>query len=391
MASQNKIIIEDLKKIIINDDKNVIAFVGAGTSIIPGINNWDNLLIEMAIEFEKNVTNQKSIEQIKENVLTDIAINGYSKTASLIYDKIKNLNKYKAFLKKQFIPNKTKYHATHTKILNIFKIILTTNYDICFEDSLDDINYSIFKYNGKKINVEIQRLPYFNSSNLKHDGYSLVYLHSNSIENNYILKEDEYKLNYPSAFNLNHDSQLETFLKDIFENFTIVFIGFSFNDSVFKQFVENYIKNRRVYYEEYKLINGNDPMKKLQNNFIILHSNECKVTIDKKILMRTLNKFKINIKDIFKEDKSDILEFNNSFNDLSIQEFKAKEFPEEFISFLQNEYKKKVAIDEKLNFFDNFNINLIKIDDYIEIEAILKSIRKELSYIKSDSMEASIK
>jgi len=123
----------------------VAAFVGSGLSIPLGIKSWDELLEDMAEEFDTGLDVKQLIFQ-----------KGYPKTASEIYNSIGNHEDYLKFLKSQFEPRIDLFSPKHLQIISFFRIILTTNFDSCIENACEFL--------GNRPNI--QKLPYFDLLNL---------------------------------------------------------------------------------------------------------------------------------------------------------------------------------------------------------------------------------
>ena len=273
----------NLLRDIIQEKKEVIAIVGAGTSNTLGIKNWSELLEDMNKEFGSDIDITRSIVE-----------NGYAGTATIIYNSIeKKIAKvsYNTFMHKQFETISTNYISVHMEIFNIFKIILTTNYDNSFERAFDDRKRIIeSSRNQCDEKLEIWKLPYFKLTEIFSNLPLLVYLHGNNEENKYVFLEDEYKDHYPSCYNNQMPSELENFLRNIFKSFYLVFIGFSFNDihfckfyeRVIKEFMLNKEKHINRYNEKYQLF--------LPKSFVIISNDELKTSVDKKEIMNIFGK-----------------------------------------------------------------------------------------------------
>lgn len=227
------------------DDKNCLPFLGAGISSPTGIDNWTNLLINLAESLTNNFT--------KEDVELLIETNGHAKTASIIKNEIKDDEKYKKFLIKQFEPSSILATSTIIKIIIKFYSIVTTNYDTTIEEAINTINYIYQDKNIKKLEYELQDLPDLSSSKLLRKK-NIVYLHGYKKNEIFLLTEEDYKLFYPSNYSKDGIESLEDFLKEIINNMNLVFMGFSFKD---KDFCDYFKRTKDKIERQNKLISAN--------------------------------------------------------------------------------------------------------------------------------------
>jgi len=351
---------------IIKDNKEVVAIVGAGTSKTLGIKNWHELLEDMNKEFGSHI-----------DITRSIAENGYARTATILYNSIeKKITKdsYNTFMHKQFETKITNYIGVHIEILNIFKIILTTNYDTSFEQAFDARKRSIKRYGNQcDEKLTIWKLPYFKITEIFSKLPLLVYLHGNNEENKYIFLEDEYKHHYPSCYNNQMPSELEIFLRDIFNNFYLVFIGFSFNDinfckfyeRVMKEFILNKEKYVSRYNEEYQLI--------LPKSFVIISNEELKTSVGKKEIMNIFGKENNSWTSLFTNNVDDELFFKKNADEI-MKKNSYKYGLEEKIRGIYNECRSN---QNRLDFLRRNNINIIGFEGktFKEIENILQELQ----------------
>ena len=209
---------------------NVAVFVGSGTSNPLGIKTWTELLIELAERF--GIDKNEVINWIKDK--------GHPKTASEIYKKIDDPEKYLDFLSEQFEPTVCNFTSAHEQIIDNFEFIFTTNFDTAFENVINKRGSR-----GQTIDFSVQKFPNFNPFNLSNE-INIVYLHGNNNERRYIFREEEYKKYYPSISGESGSYQLENFLKDIFTKMNLIFIGFSFDDRYLTPFLRKMIKEETL-------------------------------------------------------------------------------------------------------------------------------------------------
>jgi len=213
--------IEQLREVAKERD-NLVAFVGAGASQPLGIKTWHELMKEMAEKFDTGIDVDKLKDEGK----------NYPEIASEIYRHIPSHDEYLDFLHQQFRPKKVEWAALHYLLIDRFRAIITTNFDTSFERAFMD----------RDIAFEIQKLPGFNPLDLLRKR-TLVYLHGNNDECKYILRKEEYDVYYPSVSNAQNCSlELESFLREIIKNTTLVFVAFSFEDIYFFEFFKKVVK-----------------------------------------------------------------------------------------------------------------------------------------------------
>ena len=255
--------IQLLKKVI-ETDKKTVAIIGSGASYFIGIPTWDELLERMKTEFGCTDIN------IKESILKQ----GYPKTASIIYDKKGDSKLYIDFLCRQCTPTRGSFDSLHMQLINVFKKILTTNFDTCFENAYKN------KCHPNKPRINIHCLPDFNIDKLSYNN-NLVYLHGHKKKKVFIFKEEEYKNFYPTYYNTQNSSDLEEFLKIIFQIYNLVFIGFSFNDKAFVKYLRHVIQSEiKQKKDNFENLYGIDyPRKVNKHRFVIISDEELSLEI----------------------------------------------------------------------------------------------------------------
>jgi len=207
--------------------KDFIVFSGAGVPQTAGVPTWISLLKEL-LKLTPSVTD--NIDTVDPEEFPNIA--------QKIFESLRQQNKedeYYNTIRDSIKPTDAPYSGPQFEIVTTTNWIVTTNFDTTFE--------SAFK---KKLQVQnsentpnIQSLPDFRMENL-FTKESIVYLHGRVDEKFIIFKTDEYENFYPSVSQKTECSkELEDYLKYIFKNYTIVFIGFSFVDRYIKEALKN--------------------------------------------------------------------------------------------------------------------------------------------------------
>lgn len=197
MDSMKKLAIRNINDAVKND--SLIIFVGAGVSANSGLPKWSELIDEF-----------KSDLKLGENE------RNYLKIAQYYYDKV-GKQKYFQKITSIFQPHiNARPNKIHDQIFRITpKHIITTNYDSLLESKM---NSTISKYEVIKKDMDI---PYSKA------GHYLIKMHGDLKEKNIVLKEDDY-LDYENNFYM-----VSTLIKALIMNNTVLFIGYSLNDSTF--------------------------------------------------------------------------------------------------------------------------------------------------------------
>ncbi|CUX28450.1 SIR2 family protein [Clostridium sp. C105KSO13] len=186
----------------INDaikEDSLIVFVGAGVSANSGLPKWREL-----------------IDAFKDELKIDDKENDYLKIAQYYFDSV-GQHKYFQKVMNVFQPHiNSQPNEIHNQIFRIRpRHIITTNYDSLLEDKM---NSSIDKY---EVIIQDSDIPYSKS-----DHY-LIKMHGDLAQKNIVLKEDDY-LDYEDNFYM-----ISTLIKSLIMNNTVLFVGYSLNDSTF--------------------------------------------------------------------------------------------------------------------------------------------------------------
>lgn len=235
---ENKKNVDLLKNIILGGNVYGI-FAGAGTSMPLGNLDWDALLYKLGKK-----------HHIPENIIKGfLEKDQYPEAASYIFKQINNEKLFSEYLKELFSSPNVDATTLHIDIIKKFNLIFTTNYDNAFEVASK----------REKENFKIQKFPYFNPFTLMKNK-TIIYLHGNNDEGLYVFKKSEYDAYYPSVKkgkNVNPirpSYELENFLKYIFSLINLVFIGFSFKDKYFINFLTKTIFQIKEQRELYRAI-----------------------------------------------------------------------------------------------------------------------------------------
>ena len=180
----------------------LIVFVGAGVSKNSGLPDWKELI--------KDYAEYRGIKKFTSKEYLTIPEEVFERYGSLKYYEIAE----KRFSGKYF-PN-----SIH-RILKEMDLtyIITTNYDALIEDEIKNL----------QVVSKDEDLPYTSSNKM------LIKMHGDFKNKNIVLKKSDYD-NYEKNFQL-----ISTLIKGLFTTNTILFIGYSYNDTNVQQ-IMNWIK-----------------------------------------------------------------------------------------------------------------------------------------------------
>jgi hypothetical protein len=202
--------------------KDMAVFAGAGSSAPLGIPVWDKVLEQLGDKAGYSPSDIKGF----------ISQQGYSETASIIYNKLDNDRIYHEYLQELFTPNQASLTYLHALLTKRFDTILTTNFDGAFTTS--------YEKNGRKCSE--QCLPFFNPFLIFRGTPQVIHLHGSLTQKKYLFRSEEYKSYYPSIDKNDGSHELESFLRNIFSFVSLIFIGFSFEDRYLVAFLRDTLK-----------------------------------------------------------------------------------------------------------------------------------------------------
>ena len=180
----------------------LVVFVGAGVSKNSGLPDWKELI--------KDYAEYRGIKEFTSKEYLTIPEEVFERYGSLKYYEIAE----KRFSGKYF-PNSI--HRILKKMDLTY--IITTNYDTLIEDEIKNL----------QIVSKDEDLPYTNSNRM------LIKMHGDFDNKNIVLKKSDYD-NYEKNFPL-----ISTHIKGLFTTNTVLFIGYSYNDTNIQQ-IMNWIK-----------------------------------------------------------------------------------------------------------------------------------------------------
>lgn len=213
------------------DEQNIIGklaktefVVFAGTGCVKGIGipPWKTLNEEL-----QKLCND---EEIRNTSVNDIEDGLLPRFAQKVHDYLSENNReseYNKTIREKVQATESRYSVPQIEIIRCTGRIITTNFDDTFEKA-----YRVIRETKQ---LKVQSLPNLDFAEFK-EGDSIVYLHGRVSEEQFVSKESDYDIFYPSVSisrsdNCNPTSCfLEDFLKQVWMQETLVFIGFSFAD-----------------------------------------------------------------------------------------------------------------------------------------------------------------
>ncbi|WP_430402508.1 SIR2 family protein [Fluviicola sp.] len=342
---------------------DIIPFVGAGSSFPLNLPSWKNLVKDYFVAVECKLDFDELRRDFNEN-WPEIAEEIYKNTGS-------NIDAYKKFMNARFHPDSCRFTDIHLTIIENYKLIITTNYDTAFEDALnkklkdpgytqktlDDYKYTTLVYPD-------------NLTPIKFHNRCLAYLHGRRDSDSYVFREAEYKLAYGSG------NIIATFMKVVIKEYPIIFLGFSFDDLVFRRTLETIIKEEERSDKEIREVHGErEGRKSIPGLYVMLqedHINEYLSEVEFEHFFEGINieKLPFTLDKISENEwkfshQSNIDEIITGLNTLMDTELR-KEFHDWMI--------KNNLTKQRNDYFRNLNIEIIKYPKHAQVSALLEEI-----------------
>ncbi|QDZ80161.1 SIR2 family protein [Priestia megaterium] len=284
----------------INKD-NLVVFIGAGVSANSTLPSWSDLIKKFAqgLGMSRDLTTDDYL-RIPQYYYNQRGMKEY-------YQKINDIFNVK------LTPN-----IIHDRILELKpKHIITTNYDNLIEQAIE--KHLLFY----DLVCEDLDLPYTSNGRL------LIKMHGDLDRKNIVLKEDDY-LNYSTNFKL-----IESYIKSIFVNNTVVFIGYSLQDYDLKLILKSLQGILGEHFQKAYLIDSDEIIKS---------------TVEKEYFMN----LGVNV--------IDIADLPDSYKKLEIEELES------------DKGKNIVRILNYINVYNNINYNVL--DFYYNKLLLFKDLQK---------------
>lgn len=344
--------------------KDIAAFIGAGCSKVLNIPLWTELLIALNKQFTYYTTEEEVVKAIHRD--------GYPVVAGNIEKKAGDRSGYNDLIRKMSKPQSCYFTSLHLELLRLTQTIITTNYDRSFEEALDSIKRLI----GDNT-VEYEMLTI---GNLKLKGLGehrrIYHIHGDHDSGEFVLSTQTYIDQYR-----NHGSDVSGLVMAIFKEFHVLFVGFSFNDEYFMEFLQSALQNaakdpaRRQPLPVHYCIVSDDLMREylLAADFSSMKTSNIQELLDQKIL---------NIK-----QTTGISETTFYLADDAIQIIGDGNLPDPTKTFLLDLISSLASNKEKLKMFDELKIYPITFPgkNFLEIETILRKIMEPVSDAVQDS------
>jgi len=213
--------VEDLSK------REFIVFAGTGVVGETGIPSWLELLQEL----------DRAIPLYGKDLL-NMGVDNYPRVAQEYYNLLVKKGREKEYaevIKSKINASNAPCSYHQLEILQCTGKIVTTNFDDTFETAYRKMS----RFSEKNKIPDVQSLPDFREDILLKK-YSVTYLHGRVHDNYVIFKTDDYDLFYPSVSGRSDGSHvIEDFLRYLYKNHVMVFIGFSFGDRYFRECLKN--------------------------------------------------------------------------------------------------------------------------------------------------------
>jgi hypothetical protein len=302
--------------------------------------------------------------------------NRFPEIAQAIFNSNNDQNIYKDFMHESMKGKATSYDL-HNKILQKFDNILTTNFDMSFEDCHVD---RIEAMNSEGIPVEniymhLIYVPALRILDINQHPKCLAYLHGNIALDYYIFKEEDYLNNYPTIYDKDSaTSDLEDFLISIFKKLNLIFIGFSFSDKCFVELYRKSIINKNTDILRAKSYNPNYKTEDLPKHFIFIPEWEMEKVIKDNERLNFNNDKIWNI--LFVKTKDGYIpenNFRNDLNNLSLDSDMNNRLKSIYFNYKQN--MQRIQLFDDINFNDN--INIIQVKEYNHVQIILDHLTSE--------------
>lgn len=201
-------------------ERDFIVFAGAGIphESKPPI-TWEELLAAFRIAEPELAT--RDINNVGEHEYPDYA--------QEIFEALRGRgreSRYYEILREKLQATNARFSSEQRDIIETAKRVVTTNFDDSFTNAME----RELEGKGEKATRTMQSLPDLQITVLNTD-YSVSYLHGRTDEKCIVFKTEDYTTFYPSQSENDRGSDnLEQFLRHLYEEQTIVFIGVSFND-----------------------------------------------------------------------------------------------------------------------------------------------------------------
>lgn len=213
----------------------IATFIGAGCSSALQIPMWTEMLANLNKEFRYYTSDEELVQDTKSS--------GYAQVASNIKSKANGDQSYNDMIKKFLQPVACHFTSLHLELIRLSKFLLTTNYDESFEESFRALK----RFNlNPELKFVSSSLGAFNHSAWGVD-HNIFHLHGDVVSGDFILTSESYIENYNTA-----GTGVALLIGAIFSSYDTLFVGFSFEDKVFIDFLKRSLEQIRIEQQRYK-------------------------------------------------------------------------------------------------------------------------------------------
>ncbi|HKR06184.1 MAG TPA: SIR2 family protein [Bacteroidia bacterium] len=210
---------------------NCVSFIGAGASFPLNIPLWANLIKEIHdVAIKEGYVGALEKDESK-----------YPEFVEALYNHFKGISiptLYSDTVQKIIRAKSNSTTLTLVKVILALKMHVTTNLENSIEDAYEFLSYLSALYPDGKINKNCTSYGLENLTTHSPGSDSIYHVHGNANDKKFILRKGEYDAFYPSVSGMktNTFDTVESFLKGIYKNKNIIFIGFSFQDKYVKDY-----------------------------------------------------------------------------------------------------------------------------------------------------------
>jgi len=234
--------------------KDFIVFAGAGIPEPTGVPLWKELLKTL---YDKQPLNGVEVK------MDDVNEYQYPNIAQMLFDEFAtkgDSNDFKKTIQKKMQSTKIPHTVTQEEIIQACGgRIVTTNFDDTFESAFK----RLIRNGAIKSELTVQTLSNLECEKVKENN-CITYLHGKCNEDEIIFKKADYTKHYPSLDG-RQESPLEKLLRYFYIecNISVVFVGFSFEDSYVMRSLERIYKETEL--DKPSIMNGINHYALLEN------------------------------------------------------------------------------------------------------------------------------
>lgn len=333
----------------------IATFIGAGCSKVLLIPLWKQMLIDMNKEFKHYASDAE--------VSDDIEKSGFPQVASNIKLAASSEQAYKDLLKKFISPRACHFTSLHLELVQLSKLILTTNYDQSFEEALDAVGRFQPTTDCRYTRSSLGK---FNTHGWGYERH-IFHLHGDIATGDVVLTSESYIEQYENAH-----SGVATLINSIFAGYSTLFVGFSFDDEVFVGFLKNALEGIR---KDRALFNETTP-----RHYCIMSDFLTKDYLTAEELLASQAKISVLLSNNVIAEDEDKKTGEKIFRFTSETKSKLQTgfLPINVNQYLIEQVKTFEVSQEKLKMMQDLGIDLITFerDNYLQIEYILRKMNE---------------